>query len=127
MQQVYDPITCIFGFWCLFSLASTLTRYPIGKYKSYPHEPCKLCPDTGVLAPLPTHDRVRRSSEVQSHFPEERIIIGKELGSMVHGYYKWDTKPDVPLSGKPKAQYDYFLQMANYAGKKGLDRAAATY
>ena len=48
-----------------------------------------------------------------------------DLGKALHGYYKWDTKPDTPMDAKTTAEYNRLLQEANIAEKRGLNNAAA--
>ena len=57
------------------------------------------------------------------------ITAGTGLGAEVHGFYKWDTKPDAP--GQPvkydQKQYNNLMAEANYADSKGLHNIAATF
>ncbi|OQP54430.1 hypothetical protein A4R26_27530 [Niastella populi] len=61
--------------------------------------------------------------------PEDRVISpGAEgLGSQIHGYYKWDSKPDAsqPSTGAGKSYAEALSRAADAAEKQGKKGAAA--
>ena len=69
-------------------------------------------------------------TEVDSHGgvgPEQRTITaGTGLGADIHGFYKWDSKPDAPVKYDQK-EYNRLMNNAKYAESKGLNNAAADY
>jgi RHS repeat-associated protein len=62
--------------------------------------------------------------------PDQRTItMGNGLGAEVHGFYKWDSKPDAPVQPVKydHKEYNRLMNVAKQCDGKGLNDAAADY
>jgi len=64
---------------------------------------------------------------------EQTVTVRKgKLGKGIHGFYKWDTKPDQASGGQSKSidtklTYGQLINQAEYREGNGLKNAASLY